>query len=231
MFVPPSLMSIMQSGLLTTVQDFKDEIQVSQINIGLLLYLPTAFLSGRFTGDPHILTLDGHQYTFNGRGEFILIETANNSFTMQGRMTSINGKDGTQSLGTVFSALVAKEEFSDTIEFRTGNSLPTVHVNSVEIELDRESYEQYRNVTIGAKNDGTLIASFSSGVHLEVKQSNGFLSSISVSVSKSYYGNTQGLMGIYNNDPSDDLMPYGSLVPLPLNSTLERLHHDFGLTC
>ena len=37
-------------------------------------------------GDPHLLTLDGHQYTFNGRGEFILIETRDDRFTLQGRM-------------------------------------------------------------------------------------------------------------------------------------------------
>lgn len=34
-------------------------------------------------GDPHMVTLDGLKYTFNGKGEFTLIETTNNSFSLQ----------------------------------------------------------------------------------------------------------------------------------------------------
>ena len=30
----------------------------------------------RTRGDPHLVTLDGHKYTFNGRGEFTLTETS-----------------------------------------------------------------------------------------------------------------------------------------------------------
>ena len=37
-------------------------------------------------GDPHLITLDLHKYTFNGYGEYMLIETVDNSFTLQGRM-------------------------------------------------------------------------------------------------------------------------------------------------
>jgi len=35
-------------------------------------------------GDPYIITLDGHKYTFNGNGEFILIKTPDDSFSLQG---------------------------------------------------------------------------------------------------------------------------------------------------
>lgn len=59
-------------------------------------------------GDPHIVTLDGHKYTFNGKGEFTLIETHDNSFMLQGRMEqAMNIQNNNASLGTVFTAIVA----------------------------------------------------------------------------------------------------------------------------
>ena len=36
------------------------------------------------------MTLDLHKYTFNGKGEFVLIETNDESFTLQGRMIEVN---------------------------------------------------------------------------------------------------------------------------------------------
>ena len=57
-------------------------------------------------GDPHIVTLDGFKYTFNGKGEFTLIETVDNSFTLQGRMLEATDPDGSLVPATVFTAIV-----------------------------------------------------------------------------------------------------------------------------
>jgi fibulin 1/2 len=46
-------------------------------------YLPPFF--AWLWGDPHISTLDGKQYTFNGIGEYILMKTVNESFVLEGR--------------------------------------------------------------------------------------------------------------------------------------------------
>ena len=59
-------------------------------------------------GDPHIVTLDGHKYTFNGKGEFTLVETHDDSFTLQGRMEQAVGGNGTAT-GTVFTSIVAQQ--------------------------------------------------------------------------------------------------------------------------
>ena len=70
-------------------------------------------------GDPHIVTLDNHKYTFNGKGEFTLVETADLTFTLQGRMEQPMGDNTT--LGTVFTAIVAHQEVgtvSRTVEFQ-----------------------------------------------------------------------------------------------------------------
>ena len=174
-------------------------------------------------------TIDGFQYTFNGRGEFILLTT--DVFTLQGRMESITTPDGSSSLGTVFSAIAAKQTDSDMVEFRNESPLPTMHINGIQTEIPTGQSKQYQRVTISAIVNNTLRATFSSGVSLEVEQNNNFLSSVSLSVPRSYNGLTKGLMGVYNDDQSDDLLPRYSTTPLPLNITMENLHNDFGLTC
>ena len=186
---------------------------------------------GWMGGDPHLLTLDGHQYTFNGRGEFILIETRDDRFTLQGRMIPAENDDGTESLGTVFSAIVAKQYDSDVVEFRASVFGVLVFINGLEIEIEVSLPEAYNSVIVSNKGNDTYSATFSTGVYLEVMQRNGFLSTIVVSLLPTYFDLTQGLMGVYNDDPSDDLLPRNSSTPLPLNSSLEKVHYEFGLTC
>ena len=43
---------------------------------------------------------------------------------------------------------------------------------------------------------------------------------------------TQGLLGNYNGDPSDDLIPQGSTVSLDTATATDRqIYYDFGETC
>ena len=63
------------------------------------------------------MTLDLHKYTFNGKGEFVLIETNDQSFTLQGRMIEVKTSLGSVADATVFSACVAKEKSSSTVQF------------------------------------------------------------------------------------------------------------------
>ena len=71
--------------------------------------------SGWFWGDPHIKTLDNGNYTFNGLGEFVMIDAQNGTFQLQARTTLAQGNSTT---ATIFSAGAAKEENASTIEVR-----------------------------------------------------------------------------------------------------------------
>lgn len=62
-----------------------------------------------------MVTFDGHPYTFNGKGEFVLVDTSDGSFTLQGRMLPITTAQNTQSQGTVYKAIVGKQNDSDTV--------------------------------------------------------------------------------------------------------------------
>ena len=55
-------------------------------------------LSAWFWGDPHFTTLDGAGYTFNGWGEYSLLEinTSEVQFLLQGRTNPVNNSKATQ---------------------------------------------------------------------------------------------------------------------------------------
>ena len=55
------------------------------------------------------MSLDGHKYTFKGKGEFTLVETQDATFTLQGRMEQAQDSDGVQAPGTVFTSIVARQ--------------------------------------------------------------------------------------------------------------------------
>ena len=70
-------------------------------------------ISAWFWGDPHIGTFDGLQYTFNGRGEYILITTNEvGGFEVQGRASIATDASLNPINATVFSAFVGEESSS-----------------------------------------------------------------------------------------------------------------------
>ncbi|XP_020622807.1 mucin-like protein [Orbicella faveolata] len=68
-----------------------------------------------FWGDPHIKTLDDGNYTFNGLGEYVMIDAQNGTFQLQARTKAAQGNSTT---ATIFSAGAAREENTSTIEVR-----------------------------------------------------------------------------------------------------------------
>lgn len=75
-------------------------------------------LLGWLFGDPHIDTLDGGNYTFNGYGEYIMlkIDTQNETFELQARTTPYTNENGTASNATVFSAFAGKDDGGSTFQ-------------------------------------------------------------------------------------------------------------------
>ena len=194
------------------------------------------FIVAWWFGDPHIVTLDGHKYTFNGKGDYILISTEDNSFTLHGRMEEAGMVNDTGAGGgTVFTALAARQGDSDTVQFELGEQL-LLRVNGMVDTFNGLDEKTYTNVVVQRKGNNSFSAVFSSGVYIEVRavtQSNlsPYFSVAIVSMPVSYQGQTRGLMGNYNGDTADDLVPQTGGDPLPLNSTLSALHWNFGVTC
>ncbi len=180
-------------------------------------------------GDPHIVTLDGFKYTFNGRGEYLLVQV-DDEFTFQGRMIRPLSPSGNAVNATVFSA-IAMREGNNTVQFQIGVFAedPDALINSEFIDFTDVAAQDFNGVVI-TKTGNTLSASFASGAFIEVREENRFFSTLLVSLPVSWQGRTRGLMGNYNGDTSDDLTPLTG-DPLPLDSDLGAIHESFGVTC
>jgi len=66
--------------------------------------------------DPHIITLDGVEYTFNGYGEYNILLVAGPDFKFQGRMQPLINGDGSVARATVYKAFAMKENGSDVVQ-------------------------------------------------------------------------------------------------------------------
>ncbi|KAG9335087.1 hypothetical protein JZ751_005763 [Albula glossodonta] len=69
-------------------------------------------------GDPHFITFDGTSYTFNGKGEYCLLESPQKGLTIQGRTEPVRLENGTEVKAARLSAVAMKEQSSDVIEVR-----------------------------------------------------------------------------------------------------------------
>ena len=200
------------------------------------MHIPCSTYVGWWFGDPHIVTLDGHKYTFNGKGDYILLDTNDNSFTLHGRMEEASTVDGSAATGgTVFTALAARQSDSDTVQFELNGELYP-RINGVVDRFTDLNEKTFTNVTIKRLGNDSFSAAFSSGVYIEVRavtesSLTPYISVVIVSMPTSYQGQTRGLMGNYNGEPADDLVPRSGGEPLPLNSSLSTLHWNFGVTC
>ena len=185
-----------------------------------------------FRGDPHIITLDGHQYTFNGNGEFVLIDTSDSSFSLQARMIPIANTTANSSQATVFKAIVSKQNDSDTVQFEIIDGAVAALVNGEQIDFSLIKEQEFNNVLVCDLGNSTFSASFYSGAYLEVQEENGFFSGLIVSLPLSFQDSeTRGLMGSFNGNRTDDLLPNLCQTPLPLNSSIQYIHEEFGITC
>jgi hypothetical protein len=63
-------------------------------------------------GDPHFVTLDGKGYTFNGLGEYVMLDAKEGFFQLQARTRLAKG-DGS---ATVFCGAVAKERNTSVVQ-------------------------------------------------------------------------------------------------------------------
>ena len=181
-----------------------------------------------------MVTLDGHKYTFNGRGEFILIQTDTNAFTLQGRMEQALDGSGNKAPGTVFTAIAAKQPATDTtvqVEVRKSDQRLHVLRNMEEVSFEFAVKVEFEDVVFTAEGNSTVAIQFSGGVSIEVTANHSIIASFFVSLPSSMKRTTSGLMGSFNGIVSDDLLPRNGTQPLSLDDTIENIHHKFGLSC
>ncbi|XP_048768421.2 protein mesh-like [Ostrea edulis] len=189
----------------------------------------------RTNGDPHITTLDGFRYTFNGIGEFTFVQTLNGSFLSQIRFEQFQKDNGDLVDASVCTSFVSQSpNTSAVVEVRL-NSIRTadVLVNGDVIDFDESNAYQFQGVSImQVSNNLTkreFIVSFTIiGIAFKAIASSNVLNILPVVGNNSLAGTLRGLLGDFDEDPNNDLRsPTGEML-LP-NSTTEEIYDKFGL--
>ncbi|XP_033124345.1 uncharacterized protein LOC117122747 [Anneissia japonica] len=190
-------------------------------------YLPPN--TGWMFGDPHMTTLDGYDYTYNGIGEYILEEVMledNQRFVVQCRMQPPILQTDSVAGATVFTSFVGAVDNGTKVEMRiTENALDLdILVNGTVINktaLVEDSYTSDEDISFSVQLvDGELasggaryLASWSDGVSFSVAVSSGMLN-IVFQASVIYKGKARGLLGVWNDNVTDDFVERGKVEPL-----------------
>ncbi|CAH2248026.1 serine-rich adhesin for platelets-like [Pelobates cultripes] len=162
--------------------------------------------SGFLFGDPHMSTLDGVSYTFNGLGEFTLanIKNENNDviFRIQGR--TARAENGTGN-ATNFVGLAAYTSLGGQVQWTLLNDNATIlSYNGTIIPLS-ENVTYIDHVALEKTANGEVKGTFDSGISLSVTATLGVLNFV-VLLDSVHQNRTEGLLGLYNGNPNDDFM-------------------------
>ena len=108
-FALPATNSLIRNVLIRGIKYHRYLLSLCFIHVCFFTFL------GWFWGDPHIKTLDDRSYTFNGLGEFVMVDANEGQFQLQARTKRAQGNN---TKATIFSAGAAKEENTSIIEIR-----------------------------------------------------------------------------------------------------------------
>ncbi|XP_072178726.1 sushi domain-containing protein 2-like [Diadema setosum] len=193
-------------------------------------YEPPSMALGN--GDPHITTLDMKTYTFNGHGEFLLLQTLDGVFTLQSRTRPFSDTQA-----TVFVAIAAQCIGSDVIHVELVDTQsmdvyvrPRDGDDFEKVDFEQAEQQTYDGVSLTGRNisDNGVQVVFNAGVTLQLKAAEGALSILLVTP-RFFRNNTRGLMGSWNGNPDDDFTTSDGRVLSP-NLTAEEIHFEFGLS-
>ncbi|XP_067687865.1 uncharacterized protein [Haliotis asinina] len=195
----------------------------------------------RFTfGDPHFMSLDGGVFTFNGLGEYTLLQVtpANSSFTFKLQCRTAQAVSSTgQKVGATLFAAFAMEQKSDTlgtgkvhVGLNAGKTRMEIYIDGV--DLSRQFYEEANfkrsspHLIASKLNDTKAEFAFPNiGIVVTMTIISGTLSQATV-LEERYRGLTKGLLGNYNGNDTDDFTsPDGTMYPA--TSTDDELY-PFG---
>ncbi|EDV26971.1 uncharacterized protein TRIADDRAFT_54443 [Trichoplax adhaerens] len=185
-----------------------------------------------FWGDPHIRTLDGNQYTFNGLGEYVLLQTDDRSFILQGRTMQALNNGNVSAPATVLSGFATISAGADTVQFTLNSTLNGINIlvnrtRSFSMHsMSNNETREFNNVDLAKTSTISVAAIFSSGISLEVTLLTQMLT-IAFNAPDEIKGKTSGLLGTWNDNTIDDFKrPDGSFLDIKSNSS--QIFYDFG---
>ncbi|XP_077989949.1 sushi domain-containing protein 2-like [Glandiceps talaboti] len=186
-------------------------------------------------GDPHFITLDGLEYSFNDKGEFTLIKTTDDIFELQGRFEQIQDDQGNDVDATVLTAIVLQDNFSDgdKVEVRLSHStVLELLVNGQTVNIGSQDWLDFYGVALttpereSGDNITMVTIMLERGIGVDVKAQLDMMT-VQFLLPPTLKNIVTGLFGNWNDDVTDDLMtPDGKIIPA--DSPPEEIFSDFG---
>ncbi|XP_022101039.1 uncharacterized protein LOC110984815 isoform X2 [Acanthaster planci] len=201
-------------------------------------YLPPNI--GWTIGDPHIETLDGNAYTFNGLGEYVHITFPDGSggtiFEVQGRTAqALDVQTQQLTRATIFTAFVAKANDAQKVQM-------TLNTDGSDVDLRVDDVLFNKTLFVDGKYNlnGTLqlsvqevngtsryIAYWLNGMSINVGSVSGILDMVFSAPETFRDGSSRGLLGVWNNDPSDDFMRVDGMLQSPTGAGSSYTEADY----
>ncbi|XP_070537256.1 mucin-like protein [Ptychodera flava] len=198
---------------------------------------------GWMLGDPHLKTLDGVSYTFNGLGEYTLVQVDDDFFKLQGRTARAITKNGTMSQATVFVAFAAKQQNSSTVQVKLTDDGTDYDVlvdgelfnktflddqpftpNGTNVSMSLKQEES----TVGSGAKVRFVASFTSKMSISIGVAEKMLD-VLFSAPEEFKGRVTGLLGFWDGDPTNDFkLPDGNIKQPTGDNFTDAEYFEFG---
>ncbi|VDI38554.1 Hypothetical predicted protein [Mytilus galloprovincialis] len=190
-------------------------------------------------GDPHVDTLDGFQYTFNGWGEYTMmkIENENVTFEIQARTDLATSKNGTELKkinATIFSGFAAIENGNASMQVELASDLKTMVVygngNDYTTQfITEENFAVRLTGIVLRRQNHTLVVAFSkSGIQLKFQVKTRQLT-LSASVHEEFKGQVTGLMGNFDGEKTNEfVLPNRTILSSGDVESERKLYNNFG---
>ncbi|XP_025111782.1 sushi domain-containing protein 2-like isoform X2 [Pomacea canaliculata] len=196
-------------------------------------YIPP--VAAQAAGDPHLVTLDNLSYTFNGEGDFVLLQDISGRIVVHVQASRAQDTEGNTQNATVFTAVaMAVDNETDVVEIRKDQEdFVLVRVNRQEVDIT-DPRTEFRGITIyknGTDNDTVelTVVMDTVGISVLVSVTEDLLNIMVLVSSRELQGKLRGLLGNNNNNKSDDFMARNGDI-ISASSSMREIHFLFGMT-
>ncbi|XP_030833839.1 sushi domain-containing protein 2 isoform X3 [Strongylocentrotus purpuratus] len=187
-------------------------------------------------GDPHFITMDRYNYTFNGLGEFTLLryatsgtETGASDFELQARQIKTMDSNGQQVDVTQLSSVAMKDSGSDSIFVEaSATSGMDVYRRSMDendewqsVYFSQQTFTDLQGCAVGVTSfeneveiHGVVVMFKETSIGVHVTYGYGMLAVRPILPSTLNSDHLSGLLGNMDGDPSNDLMSRNNNNPL-----------------
>jgi len=205
----------------------------------LCTYAIHNFIAGNAggNGDPHFITLDGKQYTFNGLGEYTLLDAQNGEFVINIQTKQAVDQSDRPIKATSISVIAMKmrnkpviqAQLDDVFEIKVLIESNSSKDGYRDLDFEFAPSRKFNGGQVDVETEFSRVFTFENGVVIIIKASNDILS-FQLSVPQTFRDNTKGLLGVWNGDQSDDFCrPDGTIISI--NSDESDIFEQFGEMC